>query len=159
MVRIQGGKLVTLGGESASVTATIECSKLVVTGGEVLLGRSGNDFSSHSPYYFATLKVLGFVEWQQGTYRPFMQTEGPETDLWWSTGEFKVGTANASPTLAPIAINYEGSVVTPPQGYTGMVIKSNDVITKVNNNAPTYDTDVWILDSLDNNKEWWMRGK
>jgi hypothetical protein len=146
-VVIAGGKLMTVGGD-----ATIE-GDLTVSGlAEVLINSGPNETASY--HIYGTLTIDGDVAWNGGTYRPRVPAEHNQgrADLWYATGTFSA--AGIGTQVVPVALDDEQAEVPPDSEDSWKVFEADGGLT--GNNAPNYDTDIWILQSDQNDTEWWM---
>ena len=124
-----------------------------VTGGDVISGAN----ASGDTHLFGTLKVEGNVNWIGGTYRPYVEAESDwgGSDVWYVTGTFTIGGTAA---LVPVAVDGENNATTPPSNYHWLLLEADTGFA--NNNTPSFDGDLWILDSVGNPRTRWdLRSK
>jgi hypothetical protein len=145
-----GGKLMTVGGD-----ATIKGDLRVTGTTEILINSGPNETASY--HIYGTLTIDGDVSWEAGTYRPRVPAEHNQgqADLWYATGTFSA--SGIGPQIVPVALDDEQAEVPPDSEDSWLVIKANGGLTS-NNNAPHYDTNIWILETAGINPvtEWWM---
>ena len=98
----------------------------------------------------------GDVEWTGGTYHPYVDAEssGNNADFWHVEGTFAIG---QGASIVPTAIDYEGSVVTPPSNTEWRLFEASvEIMNLPNNNDPSVSTGwLFVKDDINNPKKWW----